>query len=350
MCVQKNVVNILAIETSCDETAVALLSGDRIKGNMVLSQDIHKLYGGVVPELASRAHEQHINTLVDKLFEQSEINELALHAVAFTQGPGLLGALMVGCAWAKAFAWARGLHLIGVDHLQAHVLSHFIEPPTPAFPFLALLASGGHTQLLYVHDPLHMELLGETLDDAVGEAFDKAAKMLGLPYPGGPALDKAARKGNPHAFSFPKVNVPALNYSFSGLKAAFMRTVTKEQAQSADFIQTSLADLCASIEHTLVNALMDKLVQAQQQTGLQRVCVAGGSAANTALRRALHTQAKKNDWELFIPNVSYCTDNAAMIACTARYLYAALRFSNMKSIPYDRRTWPIHPLHYAPGK
>ena len=328
---------ILAIETSCDETAVALFVDGKGMDHIVLSQEIHQLYGGVVPELASRAHEKHITSLVDQLLTRKQTQASELDAVAFTQGPGLLGALLVGSAWAKAFAWAKDLPLIAVDHLQAHNMSHFIEAPHPSFPFLSLLASGGHTQLLKVHSPLESELLGQSKDDAVGEAFDKIAQMLGLPYPGGPALDQAARKGNPYRFTFPRTEMPELDYSFSGLKTACMYFLKEKKKENPNFIKENLADLCASIEHALVCMLIEKLRLAQDQTQLKQVCVAGGTAANTALRQALQEEAARKGWSLFVPKLEYCTDNAAMIACTAHYLYEAGLFAEIKSTPYSRQ-------------
>ena len=335
---------ILAIETSCDESAVALAKGGEITGNLVLSQNVHGIYGGVVPELASRAHDKHLHILVDKLLSENGVTSRDLDAVAFTQGPGLLGSLLVGCSWTKAFAWAHNLPLIAVDHLHAHVLSHFLEAPVPTFPFLALLASGGHTQLLHVRNPFDMTCIGETLDDAVGEAFDKAAKMLGLPYPGGPALDKVARTGDPQAFSFPKPIVPHLNYSFSGLKTAFMHFLTENKRKAPDFVQKRLPDLCASIERALIETLLDKLLLAQAQTGLQTVGIAGGTAANTRLRARLQEESERRHWKLFIPAAHYCTDNAAMVACAAQYLYASDRFSELSIVPYSRAAAPSNPI------
>ena len=329
---------LLAIETSCDETAVALSVGGKIVSDMVLSQEVHNLYGGVVPELAARSHEQHLSELVERLLQQSGLRVSELEVVAFTQGPGLLGALFVGCAWAKAFAWARELSLIAVDHIHAHILSHFIEEPRPSFPFLALVASGGHTQLFHVHAPLQRELLGETLDDAVGEAFDKAAKMLGLPYPGGPALDAAARTGNPRAFVFPRTEVSGLNYSFSGQKTAFLYFLKEKVAEEPNFIARHLSDLCASIEYTLVEALVEKLVKAQRLSQLSQVCVSGGAAANSALRSALQRRSKADGWKLFIPQLKYCTDNAAMVACAADFLYKAGQTASPEVVSYARHS------------
>ena len=328
---------LLAIETSCDETAVALSVDGKVVNEMVLSQEIHNLYGGVVPELAARSHEQHLSSLVDTLLQQSFVRISEIHAVAFTQGPGLLGALLVGCAWAKAFAWAREIPLIAVDHIQSHVLSHFIEEPRPNFPFLSLVASGGHTQLIYVDGPLEMELLGETLDDAVGEAFDKVAKMMGLPYPGGPTLDAEARAGNPNAFSFPRSEVPGLNYSFSGLKTAFLYFLKKKVAEEPNFVANHLADICASVEHTLVEMLMEKLIEAQRYFQMSQICVAGGVAANSALRQALQHQSKEDGWQLFIPKMKHCTDNAAMVASAATFLYELGQTMSKETVPYARR-------------
>ena len=328
---------LLAIETSCDESAVALSVNGKISHNIVLSQEIHKLYGGVVPELAARAHDRYLTSLVDRLLESANLQASQLDALAFTQGPGLLGALLVGCAWAKAFAWANDLPLIAVDHLQAHVLSHFIDEPVPDFPFLALVASGGHTQLLHIYSASQMELLGETKDDAIGEAFDKAAKMLGLPYPGGPALDAAARHGNPNAFAFPRAEVPGLDYSFSGLKTSLLYFLRAKTSENPEFVSQYRADLSASVEYALVEALMEKLIAAQTKTGLHQVCVSGGAAANTALRKRLEQQSKACGWQLFVPELKYCTDNAAMVATAADFLYAEGRTASLETMPYARR-------------
>ena len=327
---------ILAIESSCDETSAAVIRGGKVLSNIVATQAIHELYGGVVPELASRAHQQNIIPVVTQALQQANVAKNELNAVAFTRGPGLLGALLVGCSFAKSFALGLGIPIIEVNHMQAHILAHFIDDPKPAFPFLCLTVSGGHTQIVLVKDYLDMEVLGQTTDDAVGEAFDKTAKMLGLPYPGGPMLDKTAAQGNPDAFQFPVGNMPDYNFSFSGIKTSvlyFLRDKTKEQP---NFVQEHLADICASVQKTLIRTLLKKLVQASEDLGINEVAIAGGVSANTGLRQTLREYADKYQWKVYIPAFQYCTDNAGMIAMAAHYQYLKGDFASQYVSPEPR--------------
>lgn len=327
---------ILAIESSCDETSAAVIRNGKILNNIIATQSVHRRYGGVVPELASRAHQKHIVPVVEEALAEAGITKHQLDAVAFTQGPGLLGALLVGSSFAKAMAWALNVPLITVNHMQAHILAHFIDDPKPQFPFLCLTVSGGHTQIVRVEGPLNMEVIGETQDDAVGEAFDKAAKMLGLPYPGGPYIDKLAKEGNPEAFQFPISEMPGLSYSFSGIKTAilyFIRDRTKDDAQ---FVEANISDICASVQKTLIDMLLQKLRKASKQTGIRQIAIAGGVAANSGLRQALEMEKEARGWEVFIPKFEYCTDNAAMIAMTAHFKYLAGEFSSLDVAPMPR--------------
>lgn len=324
---------ILAIESSCDESAAALWGNHRLLSNIIISQEFHKKHGGVIPEIASRLHERHLPWVVDKALVQADCPLADIDAVAFTQGPGLMGSLLVGAALAKAFAWSRDIPLIGIDHLSAHCHSLFIAKPFPSFPFLCLLVSGGHTRLSLMRARDEATLIGETQDDAVGEAFDKAARLLGLPYPGGPAIEAHAKNGNPHAFVFPKVNMPDFQYSFSGLKTAFMYFIEENKKKNAHFVSENQADLCASIEHALVEALLIPLTAAVRAYDVRDIAVVGGVAANTTLRKRL--DAQKN-WRVHVPAMEYCTDNAAMVACAAAYAYAKGRFTSMEATPYAR--------------
>lgn len=307
---------ILGIESSCDDTSAAVIKNDKILANITAGQDVHKLYGGVVPELASRAHQKHIVPVVSQALAQANISAEELDAIAYTRGPGLLGSLLVGSSFAKSMAQALGIPAIPVHHMKAHVLAHFIDSslPVPPFPFLNLTVSGGHTQIIKVSDPFTFEVLGKSLDDAAGEAFDKAAKLLGLPYPGGPEIDKLARQGDINRFSFSKPKVDGLDFSFSGLKTNFMNFVEKESRRNADFKQENMADLCASIQHTIVEMLMERLVEAAEITGIKHVAISGGVSANSYLRSQLATTAEKLGWHTYIPPFEYCTDNGAMIA------------------------------------
>lgn len=302
------------------------------------NQDVHRKYGGVVPELASRAHQQNIVPVVQLAFSQTNITKNELHAVAYTQGPGLLGSLLIGCSFAKSLALALNIPLIGVDHMQAHVLAHFIEDPKPTFPFLCLTVSGGHTQIVLVEEALKMRVIGRTQDDAVGEAFDKAAKMLGLPYPGGPLVDKHAEEGNPMAFQFSKTQLPGLDFSFSGIKTSILYFLKEKTTKDPQFVENNLNDLCASIQHTLVNMLIEKLIKASVETGISQVAIAGGVSANSGLRKKLQDTAVQKGWEVFIPKFEYCTDNAAMIAMAAHFKYQAGQFEDLGSVPNPRLT------------
>ena len=321
---------ILAIESSCDETAAAIIGEQGILSNIIATQEIHAKYGGVVPELASRAHQQNIVPVVDEALKTAGINKSELKAIAFTVGPGLMGALLVGSSFAKAMAFALNIPLITVNHMQAHVLAHFIEEPKPPFPFLCLTVSGGHTQIVLVKSALEMEILGQTQDDAVGEAFDKTAKLLGLPYPGGPLIDKMAQTGNPKAFPFPVVEMPELNFSFSGIKTAILYFLKK---QEPEFIAANMPDICASVQYTLVEILMRKLRLAAQKTGIRDIAIAGGVSANSGLRSTLLAEAEKRNWNVYIPKFEYCTDNAAMIAQAAWFKYEARDFAGPEVSP-----------------
>ncbi len=312
---------ILSIESSCDDTSAAIYFDRMIKSNVTSTQIIHKKYGGVLPEMASRLHQQNIIPVVQEAIDQAGINIRDIDAIAFTRGPGLLGSLLVGVSFAKAFAMARDIPMMDVNHLQAHVLAHFIESPKPKFPFLCLTVSGGHTQIVQVNDYLEMEVLGSTLDDAAGEAFDKTAKMLGLPYPGGPLLDKKAQKGNPLAFKFAEPKVKGLNFSYSGLKTSVLYFLQKQTKNNSRFIDENLSDLCASIQYTIVKVLMDTLKKAVEQSGIREIAISGGVSANSRLRSEVSNLGKQLGWNTFIPRLEYCTDNAAMIAMVGYYKY-----------------------------
>lgn len=328
--------NILAIESSCDETSAAVISNGQIRSNIVATQVIHQKYGGVVPELASRAHQQHILPVVEKALEDAKISKKDLNAIAFTRGPGLLGALLVGASFAKALALGLDIPLIEVHHMQAHVLAHFIEEPRPSFPFLCLTVSGGHTQIVLIRSALDMEIIGETQDDAVGEAFDKTAKLLGLPYPGGPLVDKYAQLGDPLAFPFPVSEMPALNYSFSGIKTSILYFLQEKVKHNPDFVIENLNDICASVQYTLIKMLLQKLRKAAKQTGISEIAIAGGVSANSGLRKALHELGDKEGWKVYIPRFEYCTDNAAMIAMAAHFKYENEDFCEQTVSPLPR--------------
>ncbi len=327
---------ILAIESSCDETSASVISNGKVLNNVIASQSVHSKYGGVVPELASRAHQQNIVHVVNEALASSGIRVNELDAIAFTRGPGLLGSLLVGVSFAKSIALAENIPLIEVNHLQAHVLSHFIDEPKPSFPFLCLTVSGGHTQILLVEDYLSMKVIGETQDDAAGEAFDKAAKIMGLPYPGGPLIDKYARQGDENAFSFPATSMPGLDFSFSGIKTAFLYFIRDQIAADIDFIAKRRNDICASLQKHLVEMLMGRLRKASEEMNIQEVAIAGGVSANSGLRKAVETQGKKLGWNTYIPEFQYCTDNAAMIAIAAHYKYLKGEFTNLEVSPSAR--------------
>lgn len=307
---------ILAIESSCDDTAAAVLENDKVLSNVVANQLIHNEFGGVVPELASRAHQQNIVPVIDAALKKANISKKQLSAVAFTQGPGLMGSLLVGSSFAKSLSLALDVPLIAVNHMQAHILAHFIDEDNfdkPEFPFIALTISGGHTQIVKVNDYFKMEIIGETTDDAVGEAFDKSAKILGLPYPGGPLIDKYAQLGNPKAFAFTKPKVPGLDFSFSGLKTAILYFIQKEVAKKENFIAENRNDICASIQHTIIEILMDKLLLVVKETGITQIAIGGGVSANSGIRNRLKSAEQQYGWKTFIPKFEYTTDNAAMI-------------------------------------
>jgi len=307
---------ILAIESSCDDTAAAILQNDKVLSNVVANQLIHTQYGGVVPELASRAHQQNIVPVIDAALRKANIQKQQLSAIAFTQGPGLMGSLLVGSSFAKSLALALKIPLIAVNHMHAHILAHFIDEEgfeKPTFPFLALTISGGHTQIVRVNDFFDMIIIGETTDDAVGEAFDKSAKILGLPYPGGPLVDKYAQLGNPKAFVFTKPKVPGLDFSFSGLKTAILYFIQKKKLENPYFIEENLNDICASIQFTIIEILMDKLKLAVKETGIKQIAIGGGVSANSGIRKTLKETEIKYGWKTFIPKFEYTTDNAAMI-------------------------------------
>lgn len=329
---------ILGIESSCDETAAAVTADTNILANVIAGQEVHKNFGGVVPELASRAHQQNIIPVVNEALKKAGIRKEDLSAVAFTQGPGLLGSLLVGGSFAKAFTLALNIPLIPVNHLQAHILAHFItksgtannEQQIPKFPFLCLTVSGGHTQIVLVKDFLEMEIIGETTDDAAGEAFDKAAKILGLPYPGGPLIDKYAKEGNPNRFKFPHAKIPGYNYSFSGLKTAFLYFI-RENSADENFVRNNMNDICASLQQTIVETLLRKLKLAADEMNITEIAIAGGVSANSGLRKALLEEEKKSGWKVFIPPFEYCTDNAAMIAITGYYKFLKKHFSGQET-------------------
>lgn len=330
---------ILGIESSCDETSAAICIDGKIRSNIIANQTIHEKFGGVVPELASRAHQQNIIPAVQQAILEAKIHKNDIDAVAFTRGPGLLGALLVGTSFAKAFALAQDIPLIEVNHMQAHILAHFIEEPVPEFPFLCLTVSGGHTQLVLVRDYFDMELLGQTLDDAAGEAFDKTAKILGLPYPGGPLIDKYAQEGDGAAFEFPKPQIPGLNFSFSGLKTAILYFVQQMERENPEFLQDRRNDMCASVQSRIVSILLDKLTQAARQTRVSNVAIAGGVSANSGLRQALLQLGEEAGWQVFIPRFEYCTDNAAMIAIAGYHKYLAGDFTGQEVAPLAR--WQV---------
>jgi N6-L-threonylcarbamoyladenine synthase len=334
-------VYILGIESSCDDTAAAVTGNDLIFSNITATQEIHKLYGGVVPELASRAHQQNIIPVIDAAIKKANIRKNQLSAIAYTQGPGLLGSLLVGTSFAKSFAAGLKIPVIQVDHLQAHILAHFIRDestvkPPPAFPFLCLTVSGGHTQIVKISSHFEMQIIGRTIDDAAGEAFDKAAKIMGLPYPGGPMIDTFAKEGNPEAFRFSKPNIPGLDFSFSGLKTSILYFLRDRLKEDPAFIDRNKNDLCASIQSTIVSILIGKLRDAAALTGIREIAIAGGVSANSLLRSELEKTGSENGWNVFIPRLSYSTDNAAMIAITGYFKFLRKDFGDPGATPYAR--------------
>lgn len=333
---------ILAIESSCDETAASVVKNGKVLNNIIATQFVHKNYGGVVPELASREHQRNIVPVVDQALKNASISLRDLDAVAFTRGPGLLGSLLVGSSFAKSLALSMNIPLISVHHMQAHILSHFIEPPFPSFPFLCLTISGGHTQIVKVNDFLDMEILGQTLDDAVGEAFDKGAKVLGLTYPGGPMIDKLASGGNPEAFKFPLSEMPGLDFSFSGIKTALLYFLRDQVNINKNFVKENLEDICASYQYSLIKMLLTKIEKAAKETGINEIAIAGGVSANLGLRAELKTVSEKNNWGIYYPKFEYCTDNAAMIAITAHYKFINNKFSPLEISPDPKLKFPEH--------
>jgi len=338
---QKRNITILGIESSCDDTSAAIVRDGVILSNVIASQKVHEEYGGVVPELASRAHQQHIIPVVDSAIKRAGITKDEIGAVAFTRGPGLLGSLLVGTSFAKGFSLARSIPLIEVNHLQAHVLALFIKEKgiefnPPEFPFLCLLVSGGNSQIILVRDYLDMEVIGQTIDDAAGEAFDKCAKVMGLPYPGGPHVDRLAKEGDPFRFEFSRPRIPGLDYSFSGLKTNFLYFLRDQLKVNENFIQENKTDLCASLQHTIIQILLSKLKRAARETGIKEITIAGGVSANSGLRNALKESAQKFRWNLIIPKFEYTMDNAAMIAITGYFKYLKKEFVGQNVVPFAR--------------
>jgi len=343
---------ILAIESSCDETSAAVCRDGKILSNIIAGQKVHEQYGGVVPELASRAHIQNIIPVVEAAMKKAGCNISDIDAIAFTQSPGLIGSLLIGTQFAKSLALSLNKPLIAVHHMQAHVLANLIDDPKPSFPFLCLTVSGGHTQIVLCESPTKMKVIGETIDDAAGEAFDKTAKLLGLPYPGGPLIDKYAKDGNANRFQFPEPQIPGLDFSFSGLKTSilyFLQNAGKSHVYKEEFlatedeknkfIQENLNDLCASVQQRIVSILLNKLKKASVETGIKNICIAGGVSANSGLRKAFEETGKKNNWSTFIPAFQYCTDNAGMIAITAYYKFLAGQFSDLTVSASARAEW-----------
>ena len=332
---------ILGIESSCDDTSAAVLRDEYLLSNVMASQEVHRQYGGVIPELASRAHQQNILPVVSEALRQAGVTMAEVDAIAFTRGPGLLGSLLVGTSFTKGLALAADKPMIEVNHLQGHILSHFVKVEgrdnrCPAFPFLCLLVSGGHTQIVRVDDPLHFEILGHTIDDAVGEAFDKCAKLMGLGYPGGPVVDRLAREGDEKRFRFAKPNLPGLDYSFSGIKTSLLYFLRYQLAEDPDFLEKNKADLCASFQKDLIDILLKKLILATRQTGIRQVAIAGGVSANSGLRDRIVAEGKKRGWTTFLPEFRFTTDNAAMIAITGYYKYQAGQFAPLDIAPLSR--------------
>lgn len=322
----KDSIVILGIESSCDETSASVCVDGKILSNVTATQAIHEQYGGVIPEVASRIHQQNIIPVIDTAIQNAKISKNDINAVAFTRGPGLLGALLVGTSFAKAFALSLDLPLIDIHHMQAHILAHFIDEPKPAFPFLCLTVSGGHTQIVLVKDYFDMEIIGETTDDAAGEAFDKTAKMLGLPYPGGPIIDKNAMNGDANKFTFTEPQIPAYDFSFSGLKTQILYFIQRMSKTNEHFVQENMNDLCASIQYRIITILCNKLEAAAKEYGINEIAIAGGVSANKGLREYLKVLAEKNNWNIYIPAFEYCTDNAGMIAMAGYYKYLRAEF------------------------
>jgi len=332
-------ITILAIESSCDETSASICKDGEILSNIIATQKVHEQYGGVVPELASRAHIQNIVPTVDAALKTANCQLSTINAIAFTQSPGLIGSLLVGSQFAKSLSLSLDVPLIAVHHMQAHVLANLIGEKKPSFPFLCLTVSGGHTQIVLCESPLKMKVIGETMDDAAGEAFDKSAKLLGLPYPGGPLIDKYAQTGNPERFAFPEPQIPNLDFSFSGVKTAILYFLQAHIAKNPDFIQQNIYDICASIQHRIVTILLNKLKKAALETGIKNICIAGGVSANSGLRKAFSDMGARYNWSVFTPKFEYCTDNAAMIAITGYYKYITEDFAPLSVSASARAEW-----------
>lgn len=332
-------ITILAIESSCDDTAASVCRDGEILSNIIANQTVHEKYGGVVPELASRAHIQNIVPVVDDALKTADCQLSTVDAFAFTQAPGLIGSLLVGAQFAKSMALAMDKPVITVHHMQAHVLSNLIPQQRPHFPFLCLTVSGGHTQIVLCNNPLQMEVLGQSLDDAAGEAFDKSARLLGLSYPGGPLIDKYGAEGNPVRFKFPEPDIPGLDFSFSGLKTSILYFIQNGIQDDQNFVEKNLNDICASIQSRIVSILLNKLLKAAEITGIKNICIAGGVSANSQLRKSFATLGEKMNWKTFIPPFEYCTDNAAMIAVTAYYKYLNKDFADLNATPSARAEW-----------
>jgi N6-L-threonylcarbamoyladenine synthase len=335
----KKNIHLLAIESSCDETAASVCRDGLILSNIIASQAVHEQYGGVVPELASRAHMQNIVPVVSTALEKAGVSISDINGIAYTQSPGLIGSLLVGAQFAKSLAMAKNIPLIAVHHMQAHVLANLIDEPRPQFPFLCLTVSGGHTQIVLCESPTKMKVIGETLDDAAGEAFDKSAKLLGLPYPGGPLIDKYAKQGDAARFRFPEPRIPKLDFSFSGLKTAILYFLQEKKKEDAQFVEKNLADICASIQQRIVSILLNKYLLASEETGIRDLCIAGGVSANSGLRNAFTEMGKKHGLNTFIPAFQYCTDNAAMIGIAAYYKYLQNDFSPLSMGVSARAEW-----------
>lgn len=334
-------ITILGIESSCDDTSAAVVRNSVLLSNIIASQAVHKKYGGVIPELASRAHQQNIIPVIDSALKDAGITIDEVDAIAFTRGPGLLGSLLVGVSFAKGLSLAKEIPLIEVNHLKGHILAHFLDLPErklphPQFPFLCLLVSGGHSQIVLVRDHLEMEIVGSTIDDAAGEAFDKCAKMMGLPYPGGPVIDKLAKEGDPHRFKFARPNVGGFDYSFSGLKTSFLYSLRDWVEEEEDFIEKNKADLCASLQHTIIEVLMKQLIRAANKYKIKEIAAAGGVSANSGLRNRITAEGEKRGWNTYLPEFSFTTDNAAMIAMTGYYMYQKGEFSSLDVTPVAR--------------
>ena len=330
---------ILGIESTCDETSASICIDGKIYSNIIATQSVHEKFGGVIPELASRAHQQNIIPTVEEAIKEAKIHKNEIDAVAFSRGPGLMGSLLVGISFAKAFALAKNLPLIEVNHMQAHILAHFIEEPKPPFPFLCLTVSGGHTQIVKVKDYFDMKLIGQTIDDAAGEAFDKTAKILGLPYPGGPLIDQYAQNGDPQAFAFPEPKIPDYDFSFSGLKTSILYFIQRNVDKDPNFIKNNLEDICASVQNRIVSILLNKLEKAALADSIKNIAIAGGVSANTGLRKGIKQLGEKHSWSVFIPKFEYCTDNAAMIAMAGYYKFLQKDFVDQSITPLTR--WAI---------